>query len=134
MNKKKIGFWFVLLTFVLATLACGFSASTAKITDAVLAKDENGENPTTVFSPTDVFYCIVQMKNAPDDTSVKAVWIAVDVEGVDANTVIQEKELVTGMDTLTFTLSNNNMWPSGKYKVDIQLNGDSVNTLEFQVE
>ncbi|OJX38424.1 MAG: hypothetical protein BGO78_10545 [Chloroflexi bacterium 44-23] len=134
MKKSKIGFWFVILTVIFATLACSFSASTAKVTDAVMTSDEQGQNQTSVYGPTDDFYCIVNLANAPDDTKVNAVWTAIDAEGVDANTVILEKELVSGSDTLTFSLTNDNLWPSGKYKVDIQLNGTTVKTVEFQVE
>lgn len=134
MNNKKIGFWLVTLTVILATLACNFSASTAKITDVVMTTDDQGQNQTTTYGQTDPFYCIVSLKNAPDDTVVKAIWTAVDVEGEEANTLIQEKELTTGLEILTFSLSNDNPWPVGKYKVDIQLNGTTVQTVEFQVE
>lgn len=131
---KKAGFWLVLLTVILSTLACEFSASTAKITDAVMTLDEAGEIPTNVYSQSDPFYCIVTLENAPDDTNVKAIWTAVEVEGEAANTLIQEKELTTGLQTLTFSLTNDGLWPVGKYKVDIQLNGTTVETVEFQVE
>lgn len=134
MNAKKIGFWLVILTVVMAIMACDFEVSTANITNAVMTKDSEGKVQTTVYAPTDPFYCIVSLANAPDDTKVKAVWIAVDVAGVAPNTQILEKELVTGLDKLTFTLTNDNPWPAGKYKVDIQLNGTTAKTVEFQVK
>ena len=134
MNSKKVGFWLVILAVVLATVACEFSASTANITNAVMTKDQEGKTQTTVYAPTDAFYCIVSLANAPDDTKVKAVWTAVDVAGVAANTQILEIEMVTGLSKLTFTLTNDNPWPAGKYKVDIQLNGTTAKTVEFQVK
>ena len=38
-----------------------------------------------------------------------------------------------GADAI-FTLSNNQEWPKGKYKVDLYLNGKIDRTVEFQVE
>lgn len=134
MKTKKLGFWLVILTVVLASVACEFSASTANITNAVMTKDSEGKNQTTIYSPADAFYCIVSLANAPEDTKVKAVWIAVDVAGVTANTQILEKELTSGLSSLTFTLTNDNPWPAGKYKVDILLNGTAAKTVEFQVK
>ena len=134
MIRNRLSLWAVLLTMLLATAACDFEASTANITGAIMAKDKDGKSQTTVFAPTDVFYAIVTLANAPDDTKVKAVWTAVDVAGVDPNTLITDKEITTGLDTITFDLSNNNPWPAGKYKVEIQLNGSTVKTLEFQVK
>jgi hypothetical protein len=39
-----------------------------------MATDEDGSNRTTVFSQEAVFYAMVDLKNAPDDTKLKAVW------------------------------------------------------------
>ena len=108
--------------------------SGAGISDAQLARDENGNDLTTIFKPEDVFYCIVELSDAPDDTSVKSAWTAVAVEGSEPNTFIDEAEITSGSGTLTFDLSNNDLWPVGKYKVDIYLNGQLDRTLEFEVQ
>lgn len=134
MQTRKLGFWLVLLTIVLAIMACDFEASTANVSKAVMAKDKDAKSQTSVFGANDVFYCIVTLDNAPDDTKVKAQWTAVDVAGVAANTPIAEKEISTGLQTITFDLSNNGPWPVGKYKVDIVLNGKVAKTVEFQVK
>jgi hypothetical protein len=68
-----------LVTFTAA--ACSFSASTAEISEAKMARDPDGKHPTKVFFPDDRFYCVVYLSNAPDDTKVRAVWTAVDVKG-----------------------------------------------------
>ena len=102
MNTKKIGFWLVLLTLAMAIMACEFEASTANITNAVMTKDEAGSTQTTVYAPKDAFFCIVSLANAPDDTKVKAVWTAVDVAGVAANTQILENfTQLSGRSNLT---------------------------------
>jgi hypothetical protein len=122
-----------LLMLLLATVACEFSASTANIGDAWLSDAEDGNNRVTTFPQDAVFYAFVDLKNAPEDTTLKAVWIAVDVEGVEPNFVINETEFTSGSNVVTFNLSNNNLWPVGKYRVEIYLNGTLDKTLDFEV-
>jgi hypothetical protein len=71
----------LLLALVLVFFAagCEFSASTANIQNAALAKDQNGNQKTTQFAPTDTIYLVFDLNNAPDSTTVKSVWSAVDV-------------------------------------------------------
>lgn len=124
------------LTFVFLLVACGgdgVSLSTANISKARLTKDEAGTQGTTTFSPTDTFYLLVDLANAPDDTTVKAEWTAVSVEGADPNTVLDNVELTNGSGTLTFNLDNDNPWPAGDYKVDLYLNGELDQTITFKV-
>ena len=131
-NTHKILITFILI--VIVTLACGFSTSTANIADAKTAGDYDGNDPTTVFSQNETFYCTVELANAPDDTTVKASWTAVEVDGEQPNTFIDEAELTTGSGILHFELSNDGLWPVGKYKVDLFLNGELKRTLEFEVQ
>jgi hypothetical protein len=114
-------------------LACGFSASTANIKDATIAREVNGSaEATTSFAPDEIFYCLVNVANAPEDTVTKAAWYAVDVPGVDPNFLIDETEIAGGGD-ITFDLSNDQYWPDGIYKVEIYLDGELDRTLEFSV-
>jgi hypothetical protein len=134
---KKTSFWMacIVAALALSILACGFSASTANISEATLSRDEAGNEPTTTFSPGDTFYLIVQLANAPDDTVVKASWTAVDVEGADPNTFIDESEITSGTGTITFNLTNSQgQWPAGSYKVDLYMNDELERTLEFSVQ
>jgi hypothetical protein len=134
LSRSRISGLFVALALVGAAIACGFSASTARITDAFLASDPDGAQPTEAFFPEDTFYVLVDVANAPDDTTVKAVWTAVDVEGEDPDTLIDDAELTTGDGRLTFNLTNDGAWPVGAYKVDLYLNDKLERTLEFTVE
>ena len=133
----------VLLAVSVAVAACSASYSTANIPNAVLAKDAQGDNfdpvdPTSTF-PTDqpVIHLIVTLKNAPSDTTVKTVWIAVDVgDAAPANTEIDQTEITThGSGNVDFTLSqpSSGAWPVGKYKVDIYLNGKLDKTVEYTI-
>jgi hypothetical protein len=134
MNRRTVSTGFVFVAILAAIIACGFSASTARLTNAFMARDAAGDDPTTVFAPEDTFYLVADLANAVDDTEVKAVWVAVDVDGVDFDTVIDEATLTTGDGRLTFDPSTDSLWPAGNYKVDVYLNDNLARTLEFSVE
>ena len=120
---------------VLALSACSFSASTANISDAKMATDEDGKHPTKVFSPDDTFYCLARLNNAPEDTTVRAVWTAVKVEGAKPNTKIDEAKAKGASSQLRFNLTNNDPWATGKYEVELYLNDakEPTKTLSFEV-
>ena len=143
--SKTIGVWkststMAGLALILALIlsACSVSASTANISAAKMTLDEAGKNPTKVFSPNDkTFYCIADLSNAPEDTVVKAVWTAVDVEGVKPNLKIDESRMTADESgKRTFDLTNDGPWAVGGYKVDLFLNDDEepARTLEFKVQ
>jgi hypothetical protein len=134
MNIRKFQIMLAISALVLATLACNFGASTANIKNAWTAQDEEGNQPTTVFAQDEIFYLVVDLANAPGDTVVKATWTAVDVEGEAPNTALDENEVTSGDDTLYFNLTNDQLWPVGKYKVDIYLNDKLDRTLDFEVQ
>jgi hypothetical protein len=120
---------------LVVSLACGGSFSTAKISSAKMTADSEGTKETTVFSQDQTFYCIVNLANAPEDTKLKAVWTAVEVEGEQPNLLIDQAEMTSGnQNVFTFNLTNNQLWPTGKYKVDLYLNDKLDRTLEFTVE
>ncbi len=119
---------------VVAALACGGNFTTANIGDAWLTTDEAGENRTTVFPQDAMFNLFIELKNAPDDTQIKASWIAVNAEGYDPNTSIYDTEYTSGDDTIRFYLTNEDPWPVGSYKVDIYLNGNLDRSLPFTVQ
>lgn len=134
MNKPKIAIFATMIVILLSILACSGSVSTANIPDAWLSTDEAGSNRTTDFSQDSVFYAQVQLKNAPDDTTLKAVWTAVNVDGVEPNFKIYETEYTGGDELVHFSLSNDQLWPTGDYKVEIYLNDKLAKTLTFSVQ
>jgi len=126
--------WFVLAVLLLTSLACSFSASTAKVSDVSMARDEQGNESTSFFAQDEVFYCFVTLANAPEDTALKAVWKTVNVEGEQAGLILDEAELKAGSGKHQFSISNQNLWPLGVYAVEIYLNNELQQTLEFHVE
>lgn len=134
MNRRRFYLAIVALILLATVLGCSFSVSTAKIDDAWMATDEEGSQRTTAFGQDATFYAIVGLANAPDDTSVRAAWTAVEAEGADPNTFIDETEITTGSGDVVFQLNNSNLWPVGHYKVDLYLNEKLDRTIEFDVQ
>lgn len=130
--------WKILAALValsLASLACGFSVSTANLADAYMAADPDGAARSSTFGQEDVFYAIVDLANAPDDTEVRAVWYPANVEGEAPETLIDEATITSGDAQLTFDLANTGMlWPLGSYRVDLYLNGELDRSLNFSVQ
>lgn len=127
----------VLLVMVLGfgLTACEFSASTANVGSAFLAKDAEGNQQTTVFTPTDTIYSLVELANAPDGTQLKAVWTAVDVgTAAPANQLIDEASLEVSSGTHQFSLAPDSAFPVGSYKVDLYLNDELDRTLTFTID
>jgi predicted small secreted protein len=152
MKRNKSVILLAVLALVLASLACnavtgggndegggndnsGFSFTTANIQDAHLARDAEDTDRTNIFSPDDpTFYCIFELKNAPDSTVVKGVWTVVDAEGY-TNMEIDASELTTGSNVVTFSLDRaSDPWPLGKYKIDLYIDDNLVQTLSFEVQ
>lgn len=134
MKVRQLSVWFGLIAIVASMLACGGSFSTANIADAWTSADPDGNSRTTVYAQDSIFYAQVDLKNAPDDTALKAVWTAVSVQDTEPNLLINETEFTSGDGLVYFELSNDNLWPTGSYKVDIYLNGELTKTLEFEVQ
>lgn len=78
------------------------------------------------------------MANAPDDTTLRAVWTLVDGTDATGKTLTNQKideKTVTGGGTADFTLTNSSTtWPTGNYKVDIYMNDTLNQTLQFKVQ
>jgi len=126
------------LALVFSSLACEALSTEMSLENLRMAFDEDGNQVTSTFSSTDVFYAVADLKNAPQGTVVMAKWIAVDVENTDPELEFQEQtiditeEMFSG--TIYFQLSNDDGWPSGTYRVDIYLNDALAQSLEFTVE
>jgi len=134
MNARRVSWILVLVTLLGATLACGGSVSTANVADAWMSTDEAGTNRTTVFAQDAVFYAQADLKNAPDDTILKSVWTAVDVQDTEPGLVINETEVTTGSGLVHFTLSNDSLWPTGTYRAEVYLSEELVKTIDFSVQ
>ncbi len=126
----------VILFLVMASLACNFNLGETKLESVKMARDEQGKNPTSAFASEDDFFVVFDLKNAPNDTQIRTVWYAVDVEGIEPNTKLGEQEIETGSGASYFSLANaqrNTLWGLGKYRAEVYVDGDKTETLDFIV-
>lgn len=132
--------WFPVLLAALALVASSLACSLTEMSleNARMAFDQDGVNVTSTYSSSDVFYAVADLNNAPNGTALEARWIAVNVEGYDANFEFQTQPLDITEETFTgtiyFQLSNDNGWPTGDYKVDLYLNGELKQSVTFNVQ
>jgi hypothetical protein len=124
----------VLAFLTLTAAECSFS--TANIAQAFMSADPDGSTPTTVYTSDAVFYAIADLANAPEDTTVKAQWFAVNAADTESNFFIAEASIQSSDDRITFDLTNEAgmLWPSGSYRVDLYLNDKLDRSLEFRVQ
>lgn len=139
--NKKVSLLLAVAALLAASLACSlFTGGSAEMSldNLRMAFDEDGNSPTTVFSPSDIFYVVGDLQNAPAGTVVEAKWLAVQIEGYDSGELIYEQAINDFTDesftgTIYFQLSNDNGWPLGEYQADVYLNGVYVQSANFSV-
>lgn len=155
MKKNRIYILTAVAVLVLASLACnavtggggdtttsdensngGFSFTTANISNAHMSSDQNDSQTVTSYGTADPgFYCYFDLKNAPDSTVVKGVWTLISAEGYDPNQEIDSAEITGGDNTYYFSLDRSaEAWPIGQYKIDLYVDGNLVQTVNFDVK
>ena len=136
--KNRLVILLAVLSLVISSLACAVGNTELGLSNLRMAFDQDGENVTTTFSPTDVFFAVADLANAPQGAQVEARWTAVNAADTEPNLEFQTQmlditeESFTG--TIYFQLSNDEGWPAGQYKVDLYLNGTLAQTAEFNVQ
>jgi hypothetical protein len=136
--KNKYMVPFAVFALVVSSLACSFGNTELGLTNLRMAFDQDGKNVTTTFSPTDIFYAVADLANAPQGTKVEARWTAVNAADTEPNLEFQTQNLDITEEsfsgTIYFQLSNDEGWPTGQFKVDLYLNGALAQTAEFSVQ
>ena len=111
--------------------------SGAAIEEIHMAKDDNGDpgTETDSFNPGDrTVHCVAKMKEPKSGTKMRFEWWAVDVEGTE-NQKIQEINYTTKAfdNVIHGHLTYPKDWPSGKYKVEVYVNGNLDKTAFYTV-
>jgi hypothetical protein len=136
--KNKFVVLLAVLALIVSSVACAFGNTELGLTNLRMALDQDANNPTTTFSPTDVFYAVADLNNAPQGTQVEAKWTAVNAADTEPNLEFQTQTLDITEESFSgsiyFQLSNDEGWPAGQYKVDLYLNGALAQTAEFSVQ
>lgn len=134
MNHRSIRLLAFVFALALAALACSFSFNNAEVQNLRVAKDQDGNTTSTQFKPEEDIFLVGDLDKASDDTRIKAAWIAVSAEGLDANKVLWEHEERHGDGKFSIKLPREaGERPAGKYKVDLYINGDVDKSIEFEM-
>lgn len=91
--------------------------------------------PMTTFSPKDTIHAAVATATSDPLASVPAK-LEAKWTHVDSNQTVNEESkdvTFTGDGVTDFQISKPSGWPTGKYKVEISLDGNVVQTREFEV-
>jgi hypothetical protein len=137
MRSKKFSVLFAVIALVVSTLACSFGGGEPALTNPRLATDSEGQNPTTVYSPTDIFYAVADLSNIESGSIVEAKWYLVSAEEYEAGEIgassltIEDQKL---FNYVSFELTGVQPWPAGEYKIELYLNGTLAHTLNFTVQ
>ncbi|HUH31390.1 MAG TPA: hypothetical protein VLZ55_08530 [Rhodanobacter sp.] len=89
--------------------------------------------PATHFAQTDkTIYASVVTTGSTSDTTLSARWNYLQGTGMLISNVTQ-RLASDGPATTTFTLQNPDLWPEGKYNVEISVDGKVMNTQAFTI-
>lgn len=104
------------------------------IFDGFLASDIDGFIPKSQFKPAEIIYLLFNINDPTGKSVVRIVWSVVDVKGTRAGTVKSDTPYIIRTQEFV-TLSNHSAdpWRVGKYKVELYLNNDLKQTIEFDI-
>jgi uncharacterized protein YfaS (alpha-2-macroglobulin family) len=96
-----------------------------------LSADKTIKDDTDSFKPNDTIYASIVTKGAAATATLKAHWTYQDGQVVNDST---QTIAPTGDARTEFHISKPDGWPTGKYKLEVFLNGSSAATRDFEVE
>jgi hypothetical protein len=95
-----------------------------------LNADKTIADNTLSFKPLDTIYASIVTAGSATTAEVKARWTYQDGQVVNEST---QTIAPTGDARTEFHVSKPDGWPSGKYKLEVFVNGSSAATKEFEV-
>jgi hypothetical protein len=110
-----------------------FQVANVTLGDAV-TPDHKVRKEVTEFAPSQkTIYVSVDTSGTTTGATLNAKWSYLEGKGELVNSVSQSI-VADGPATTTFRVQNPDLWPEGKYKVDILLDGKQVSSKEFTVK
>jgi hypothetical protein len=110
-------------------------SSAVRVSDVKLGRSLGADKRLTAetddFSPTDVIYAVVETQGSGGSGELRARWTYEDGQVVDESS---RNISAAGGDFTEFHISKPSGWPKGNYKVEISLNGQPVETEDFEVK
>jgi hypothetical protein len=96
-----------------------------------LNADKTINDNTDSFKPNDTIYASIRTGGTAATATLKAHWTYQDGQVVNEST---QTIAPTGDARTEFHISKPDGWPTGKYKLEVFLNGSSAATRDFEVE
>ena len=118
-----------------APMAATASVSAVDLGNAVGA-DMRVTAPMSSFAPKDTIYAAVSTASSDPAATVPGK-LGVKWTHVDSSQTVHEESRdinFTGSGVTNFQISKPEGWPTGKYKVEVSLDGSVVQTREFDVK
>ncbi|GLQ93805.1 hypothetical protein [Dyella acidisoli] len=111
----------------------GFQVSTVTLGD-VVTNDHKVKKEVTTFSPSQkTIYASVDTTGSTPGATINAKWSYLEGNG-QVVTSTSQSIIADGPATTTFRVQNPNLWPEGKYKVDISVDGKQAASKNFEVK
>jgi hypothetical protein len=106
-----------------------------KVTDVTLGRAIGGDkaisDSTDKFRPNDTIYASVATDGAAPSATLRARWTFEDGQAVDESS---RAIAPNNRERTEFHISKPDGWPAGKYKLEVFLNDQSVETKTFEVQ
>ena len=106
-----------------------------KVTDVTLGRAIGGDkaisDSTDKFRPNDTIYASVTTDGSAPSATLRARWTFEDGQAVDESS---RTIAPNNRERTEFHISKPNGWPAGKYKLEVFLNDQSVETKAFEVQ
>lgn len=116
------------------------TASTASVTSVDLGNSVGADmkvgTPATTFAARDTVYVSIGTNTGDPAASVPAK-LGAKWTHVDSNQVVSEESrdvVLSGTGNTEFHIAKPDGWPTGKYRVEVSLDGKVVQTREFEVK
>ena len=113
----------------------GTAGSAVKVTDVTLGRAIGGDKAITDrtdnFRPTDTIYASVATDGSSASTTLRARWTYEGGQVVDEST---RAIAANNRERTEFHISKPDGWPTGKYQVELFLDGRSIETKKFEVK
>ena len=136
--KNKLAILFAVMALIASTLACSFGDPT--LDNVRTAKDQDGNQPATVFSTSDTVYVVSDLSNGVVGNVITSKWYAIEVENTEPNLMFDEADITIDEDGFNgnvyfyYPPPVDGAWPTGLYKVEVYFNDVLVNTVEFTIQ
>lgn len=95
-----------------------------------IGTDKRVSAPSSSFAPSDTIYATVATEGASPSVTLVTRWTYQDGQVVNEET---QAIAPTGPTVTEFHIAKPDGWPTGRYKVEIALNGQPAGAREFEV-